>query len=122
MVLRNLLDNAYKHTPEGADPVVVSHSSGAQGVRIVVKDQGEGIPDTAMPHLFEPFFRADASRSRRTGGYGLGLSLCKAVIDAHDGRIDITSTAGRGTRVVITLPAPQLPVSARPAIPAGHPR
>jgi signal transduction histidine kinase len=122
MVLRNLLDNAYKHTPEGADPVVVSHSSGAQGVRIVVKDQGEGIPDTAMPHLFEPFFRADASRSRRTGGYGLGLSLCKAVIDAHDGRIDITSTAGRGTRVVITLPAPQLPVSARPAIPAGRPR
>jgi two-component system OmpR family sensor kinase len=49
-----------------------------------------------MPHLFEPFYRPDVSRSRKTGGYGLGLSLCKAIVDAHGGSIDLVSTPGRG--------------------------
>jgi signal transduction histidine kinase len=73
-------------------------------IDIIVQDRGEGIPQDALPHLFEPFFRADASRSRKTGGYGLGLSLSKAIIDAHKGHIKIASTSGKGTRVVVTLP------------------
>jgi len=106
MVLRNLLDNALKHTPEKGDPVAISLVHQKDSVDIVIEDHGEGIPETALPHLFEPFFRSDSSRSRKTGGYGLGLSLCKAVIDAHKGLIDISSVLGKGTRVLITLPLP----------------
>ena len=104
MVLRNLLDNALKHTPEDGDPVTISVTRKPDSIDIIVQDRGEGIPQDALPHLFEPFFRADASRSRKTGGYGLGLSLCKAIIDAHKGRIDVTSHPGKGTRVAVTLP------------------
>jgi signal transduction histidine kinase len=106
MVLRNLLDNALKHTPEGGDPVAISLAKQKNSVDIVIEDYGEGIPEAALPHLFEPFFRSDSSRSRKTGGYGLGLSLCKAIIDAHKGSIDISSVPGKGTRVLITLPLP----------------
>lgn len=106
MVLRNLLDNALKHTPKGGDPVAISLAKQKDSVEIVIEDYGEGIPEAALPHIFEPFFRSDSSRSRKTGGYGLGLSLCKAVIDAHKGRIDISSIPGKGTRVLITLPLP----------------
>jgi signal transduction histidine kinase len=106
MVLRNLLDNALKHTPKGGDPVAISLAKQKNSVDIAIEDHGEGIPEAALPHLFEPFFRSDSSRSRKTGGYGLGLSLCKAVIDAHKGRIDISSVPGKGTRVLITLLLP----------------
>ena len=102
-VLRNLLDNALKHTPDSGDFVSISMDCRADSIDIVVKDRGEGIPEDALPHLFEPFYRADSSRSRKTGGYGLGLSLCKAIIDAHRGRIAVASNAGRGTTVVVTL-------------------
>jgi len=114
-VLRNLLDNALKHTPEGegGDPVAITTARDKDGVKITIQDHGEGIPAAAMPHIFEPFFRVDSSRSRKTGGYGLGLSLCKAVIDAHKGHIDISSVSGKGTRVFITLPIHQVPYSRR---------
>jgi signal transduction histidine kinase len=105
LVLRNLLDNALKYTPEGGDSVTVSVIIKTDTVYITIEDRGEGIPDTALPFLFEPFFRADASRSRKTGGFGLGLSLCKTVVDAHKGRIEVTSTPGEGTRVVVILPS-----------------
>jgi len=104
MVLRNLLENAMKHTPEDGDPVSISMAVLQDHVELVIEDHGEGIPDSALPHLFEPFFRADSSRSRKTGGYGLGLNLCKAIIDAHNGRIDISSSPGSGTRVMVRLP------------------
>ena len=104
MVLRNLLDNAVKHTPEDGNPVTISMTHQPDSVDIVIEDSGEGIAESALPHLFEPFFRADASRSRKTGGYGLGLNLCKAIIDAHNGRIAVASAVGKGTQVVVTLP------------------
>ncbi len=104
IVLRNLLDNALKHTPEEAPAVSISMARRPDRLEILVEDQGEGIPAAALPHLFEPFYRPDVSRSRKTGGYGLGLSLCKAIIDAHGGRIDLISTLGEGTRVTVTLP------------------
>jgi len=104
MALRNLLDNALKHTPEGGNPVAITMARNKEIVEITIQDFGEGIPEAAMPHIFEPFFRVDSSRSRKTGGYGLGLSLCKAVIDAHSGRIDISNVPGKGLRVSITFP------------------
>jgi signal transduction histidine kinase len=103
-VLRNLIDNAVKHTPIGGPPVAVSLARDAAQIAIVVEDRGMGIAAEALPHLFEPFYRADASRSRKTGGFGLGLSICKAIIDAHQGQIRIHSEPGKGTRVTVTLP------------------
>ena len=103
IVLRNLVDNALKHTPEDGPAVSISMARLPDGLEIVVVDQGEGIPESALPHLFEPFFRPDISRSRKTGGYGLGLSLCKAIVDAHGGSIDLVSTLGEGTRVTVTI-------------------
>lgn len=104
IVLRNLIDNGLKHTPESGCPVSISMARRRDGLDIVVEDRGEGIPASAMPHLFEPFYRPDTSRSRKTGGYGLGLSLCKAIVDAHGGSIDLVSTPGDGTRVTVTVP------------------
>jgi signal transduction histidine kinase len=103
-VVRNVIDNAVKHTPDDGPPVAVSLEPDGTNVAIVVEDRGMGIAAEALPHLFEPFFRADASRSRKTGGFGLGLSICKAIIDAHHGRIRIDSEPGKGTRVTVTLP------------------
>lgn len=103
-VLRNLIDNALKNTPENGKPVVVTMTRDDKRLDIIVEDKGIGIAHTALPHLFEPFFRTDASRSRKTGGFGLGLSLCKAVIDAHNGKININSTPGLGTRITVGVP------------------
>ena len=103
IVLRNLLDNALKHTPEDGPAVSISTAHLQDCLEIVVEDRGDGIPAAALPHLFEPFFRPDVSRSRKTGGYGLGLSLCKAIVDAHGGSIDLVSTPGEGTRVTVSL-------------------
>ncbi len=103
IVLRNLLDNALKHTPDDGPAVSISMAHRQDRLEIVVEDRGEGIPAAALPHLFEPFYRPDISRSRKTGGYGLGLSLCKAIVDAHGGSIDLVSTPGEGTRVTVGL-------------------
>jgi signal transduction histidine kinase len=104
MMLRNLIDNAVKNTPHGGKPVVVSMTRGENHLHIVVEDRGVGIAESALPHVFDPFFRTDSSRSRKTGGFGLGLSLCKAVVDAHKGKIDISSRIGQGTKVIAMLP------------------
>ncbi len=104
ILLRNLLDNGLKHTPSDGPMVSIAMARKPDRLEIVVEDRGEGIPAAALPHLFEPFYRPDVSRSRKTGGYGLGLSLCKAIIEAHGGTIDLVSTLDQGTRVTVGLP------------------
>jgi signal transduction histidine kinase len=71
-------------------------------VRIL--DHGIGIPPDELPFIFEPFYRVDKSRSKRTGGYGLGLSLCKTIMEAHGGRIEVDSKPGAGTCVSLFFP------------------
>jgi signal transduction histidine kinase len=73
-------------------------------VGISVKDTGYGIPNRDLPYIFEPFYRVDSSRSRDTGGYGIGFSLSKRIVDAHGGSIEILSAEGKGTTVTIFLP------------------
>jgi signal transduction histidine kinase len=87
----------------------------AQGdvTELRVEDQGEGIPEAALPHVFERFYRADRSRSRASGGAGLGLSISKAIVERAGGTIQIQSDLGKGTVVTVTLPA--LPTPARRA-------
>jgi two-component system OmpR family sensor kinase len=102
-VFENLLENAHKYTPSEA-PVRITLSREAGAALVTVQDRGVGIGTEDLPHVFEPFFRADRSRTRGTGGTGLGLALCKRVIDAHGGAITIESRVEEGTSVTVRLP------------------
>jgi signal transduction histidine kinase len=113
-VLDNLLDNAQKYSPPER-AIRLSLSFGSELV-FEVTDDGIGIAPNDMPRVFEPFFRAERSRSRGTGGVGLGLTLAKRIVDAHDGRIELASAAGQGTRARVYLaPTPLAAASAPPA-------
>jgi signal transduction histidine kinase len=103
-VIRNLLENAVKYSLPDSRPVEVSATQNAQTVAIRVTDDGPGIPERDMRSLFEPFFRVDRSRSKKTGGYGLGLSISKRIVEAHGGTIAVENRAPRGTSFVVTLP------------------
>lgn len=102
-VLLNLLDNARRHTPEGGE-ICVGAQPQQRELRVWVKDTGEGIDPADLPHIFERFYRADRSRANTTGGSGLGLSIVKAIITAHGGKVWAQSQPGEGTCVAFTLP------------------
>ncbi len=101
LVLRNVIDNALKYS---SGKVEINLSENKDNVLISVIDKGVGISEEDLKYIFEPFYRSDPSRSRRTGGFGLGLSICKKVMDAHKGKIEISSRVNEGTEVVITFP------------------
>ena len=101
--LRNLLDNAVRHSHDGGRVSVgISHSD--QQVRIAVVDQGDGIEPEYQGRVFERFFRVDPARSRETGGTGLGLSIVKHVVADHGGRVDLWSEPGKGSTFTVVLP------------------
>jgi signal transduction histidine kinase len=102
-VLNNLLDNALRHTPAGG-AVRVGASVTAEDVKVEVCDTGEGIRAEDLPHVFEQFYRGEKSRSRATGGAGLGLAIASGIVEAHGGHMGIESTVSQGTRVWFTLP------------------
>ena len=103
LLLKNLLDNAVRHTPETSLAPEIQLSADKDNVIITVNDHGNGIDAMHLPHLTEPFYRVDPSRQRETGGYGLGLYLCRMIAEAHGGGLEIESKEGKGTRVVVTL-------------------
>jgi len=103
-VLRNVVDNAVKYSAAAAEPVGVVLEERAGEARVTVRDHGQGIPPEDIPRIFDPFYRVDPSRSRGTGGYGLGLSLCKSIVTAHGGSIAVESTVGVGTTVTVVFP------------------
>ncbi|TVM17672.1 hypothetical protein DPQ33_08510 [Oceanidesulfovibrio indonesiensis] len=105
ILVSNLLDNALKYSGQDAEPVELHCASENGDIVITVRDHGIGIPEEAVDRLFEPFFRVDESRTRESGGYGLGLSLCQAIVRAHGGDIAIESRPGAGTTITVTLPA-----------------
>lgn len=100
----NLLDNAIKYTPPGGSVAVEGRIEDGK-VRVTITDTGIGIPGEHVPHVFDRFYRVDSSRSRETDGNGLGLAICCAIAESHGGRLEIESTLGVGTRVVVTMPA-----------------
>jgi signal transduction histidine kinase len=104
LLLKNLLDNAVRHTPDGARAPEIRLGVDNQQALITVTDHGKGIEAQHLPHLTEPFYRVDPSRQRETGGYGLGLYLCRMIAEAHDGQLEIESVAGEGTHVTVKLP------------------
>jgi signal transduction histidine kinase len=107
-VLQNLLRNAVRHTPEGG--LVRVATSPSPGPVVIVSDTGPGIAREDLPHIFERFYRGDASRARDTGGAGLGLAITREFVEAMGGSISVESPPGEGATFTIQLPAA-----------AGHP-
>jgi signal transduction histidine kinase len=102
-VIVNLVDNAIKYTPEGGEVRVLVGSEIDLAV-VRVEDDGAGIPEEALPHLFERFYRVDKARSRQMGGVGLGLAIVKSIVTAHGGRVTVEGAEGRGSRFRVQLP------------------
>jgi signal transduction histidine kinase len=101
-VAANLLDNAVKYTPRGGRIELFARREGPEAV-LVVRDTGAGIPAEDQPRIFDRLYRGDRSRSER--GLGLGLSLVKAIVEAHKGRVTVESTPGQGSTFTVHLPA-----------------
>lgn len=98
-----LLDNAIKYTPKGGE-IAVRIEQGDQQAILRVEDSGIGIPEEARAHVFERFFRADPSRNRESGGYGLGLAIAQAIVERHNAAIDLQPRQGGGCVFSISLP------------------
>jgi signal transduction histidine kinase len=103
LVWSNLLENAIRFSPTGGNVQLRARSDGRRGY-VEVEDNGPGIPQSELAHLFERFHRGDSSRARNTGGYGLGLAISKALIEAYGGTITPQSGPGQGMRMVVEVP------------------
>lgn len=103
LLLRNLLDNALRHSAGAQHPPELSLRKAGKGLQIEVRDHGPGVPDDQLPHLAQAFYRPESARTRSTGGVGLGLYLCKLVAQAHGGTFDV-GNAQPGLAVTVTLP------------------
>jgi signal transduction histidine kinase len=103
-LLTILIDNSIKYSDEGSSVKVSVEESDGQA-QLTVSDNGRGIPQEALPQIFDRFYRADKARSREMGGTGLGLAIAKWIVDSHHGLIDIDSRPGEGTTVLVALPA-----------------
>ncbi len=106
IALRNILFNAAKHAPKNSE-VVFSVNSYFDQISFTIKDSGEGIPKDSLPYIFDPFYRVDSARNRAVGGFGIGLSLAKAMIRLHQGLISVDSCPEQGTSFQISLPKKQ---------------
>lgn len=103
LVWCNLLENAVRFSPPGGEVKMRVSRNGNQG-RVEIEDSGPGISEGDRPRIFERFYRGDTSRARDTGGYGLGLAISKAIVEAYGGTLKAEAGCSRGTRMVIELP------------------
>ncbi|MEQ1905441.1 MAG: heavy metal sensor histidine kinase [Pirellulaceae bacterium] len=102
-IIANLLNNAIQYNHEGGEVEIFTKTRDGHAV-LGVRDSGEGIPESELPRLFDPFYRVDTSRSRNLGGSGLGLAICKRIVDAHGGEIHVESQPQRGSTFEIRFP------------------
>ena len=118
-VMSNLLENAAKYNREhGSISIVTGRDD--NGVTVKIEDTGIGIPEEALPHIFEPFYRVDQSRSRAVGGAGLGLPLVKDIVEKHGGEVTVKSAAGEGPTFILRFPASYRGVERRGRVSPRH--
>ncbi len=98
-----LVDNAVKYTPAGGR-ITVSVALDSSGPTVTVRDTGIGIPETALPHVFERFYRVDESRNREAGGVGLGLSIARWIAERHHAGLEAESVVGQGSAFRVRFP------------------
>lgn len=103
-VIKNIIENAIKYSGNTSEPVQVRCEIKDDRILLNFSDRGEGIAAEELSRIFEPFYRVDRSRSRGTGGYGLGMSICKKIIELHGGTVSVESETGKGTTVKVFLP------------------
>ena len=113
-VVGNLLENAISHTPSGGSVGVTAGVTAGGAARVAVTDSGTGIPPGELPAVFERFHRVDPSRTRSSGGTGLGLTIAKQLVEAHGGVISVESELGEGSRFAFELPLPPDRAEAKP--------
>jgi heavy metal sensor kinase len=104
IVWTNLLENAVRYSREGGPVEVSIARKNNRIVQVVFADHGQGIAEADLPHIFERFYRGDPSRTRSTGGFGLGLAIARTLIAAYGGTIWADSEPGQGTRITVELP------------------
>ncbi len=104
LLIKNLLDNAIKYTAKDSEAPSISLTKNSAAYIIEIIDHGCGIEQDKLDHITDAFYRIDDSRQRNTGGFGLGLYLCKMIVNAHNGTMTISSQPGQGTVVTIELP------------------
>ena len=119
-ILLNLLTNALDHTPPDGRITLRTSRDGEQAI-FTISDTGCGIAPEHLPRLFDRFYRADDSRTRRTGGAGLGLAISKAIAEAHDAALDVVSTLGQGSTFTLRLSRVSVPEDRRLIHPGGEP-
>jgi two-component system phosphate regulon sensor histidine kinase PhoR len=102
-VINNLIENALKYTPEGSH-IEIRASMKQLGVEIRISDNGPGIPEADLSHIFERFYRVEKGRSREKGGTGLGLSIVKHIVQLHGGKVDVQSKVGQGVAFILLFP------------------
>lgn len=116
-ILHNLIVNAIKYSPDGT-PIVVRVERVGKDILVSVRDQGIGIPPEHLDHVFERFYRVDGKLARETGGSGLGLPICRGLVEAHGGTIRVESEVGKGSTFYFTIPI--IPVHRPSEIPDGE--
>ena len=102
-IITNLVENSLTNTPNSGT-IHIDIQERAEDMKISITDSGIGISKENLPRIFDQFYRADGSRSSTTGGAGLGLTIVKKLVEAHNGSIDVSSEVGRGTTFTVSLP------------------
>ena len=103
-MIKNIVSNALRHSTDASKKVKIVVLRLRENLQLLVEDEGDGIAKEHLARVTEPFYRADPSRQRQTGGYGLGLYLCQLITQAHNGRMDVESELGMGTRITVSIP------------------
>jgi len=103
-VLINLLMNAFKYSKENSK-IILEVKQSENFITFIVRDEGEGIAEHELKHIFDHFYRIDKSRTRKSGGVGLGLAIVKQITELHEGRIFVNSKLNCGTEIQIIIPS-----------------
>jgi signal transduction histidine kinase len=118
--IENVVRNAIFYTSDNTEVAILLCRTARETISVEVRDCGLGVPDAALEHLFEPFYRVDEARARETGGTGIGLAICQRIVDLHGGTVAARRNRPSGLVVAMEFPSASLGLGAvrlKPAIP-----